>query len=148
MTEFDTLEKVNALFSGAGAQLSNNDFFIAYKDMQKNSGMAGGMEYPYDAMLINANESGLNLLYLNQDGIPFKLKMEKMHVKPDAFHFIGYDNIKNVTIKKYALLNNKTKKVIIKTKDGKTHYLVVNLSEPALAYHDAAFAAFLQKYAD
>ena len=82
------------------------------------------------------------------NGIPVKLKMEKMHVKPDAFHFIGYDNIKNVTIKKYALLNNKTKKVIIKTKDGKTHYLVVNLSEPALAYHDAAFAAFLQKYAD
>ena len=82
------------------------------------------------------------------NGIPFKLKMEKMHVKPDAFHFIGYDNIKNVTIKKFALLNNKTKKVTIKTKDGKTHYLVVNLSEPALAYHDAAFAAFLQKYAD
>ena len=148
MTEFDTLEKVTTLFSDAGAQLSNNDFFIAFKDMQKNTGMAGGMEYPYDAMLINANERGLNLLYLNQDGIPFKLKIEKMHVKPDAFHFISYDNIKNITIRKFALLNNKTKKVIIKTGDGKTHYLVVNLSEPTLAYHDAAFAAFLQKYAD
>ena len=80
MNEFNTLEQVSALFANAGAQINNNNFFVAFKDMTKNSGMVGGMEYPYDAVIINFGESGLNFLYLKQDGIVFKQDLSKMHV--------------------------------------------------------------------
>ena len=146
MDEFNTIEKVSAAFTSAGAQIVNNDFFIAFKDMRKNTGMTGGMEYPYDAIIINFNDAGFNFLYLKQDGIVFKQSLSKMHIDKASYEFISMDNIENITIKKFALLNNKTKKIIIKTKNKKTHYLYANSNEQMIPYHNVSFENFIKKY--
>lgn len=148
MDEFNTLEQVSALFANAGAQINNNNFFVAFKDMTKNSGMVGGMEYPYDAVIINFGESGLNFLYLKQDGIVFKQDLSKMHVDKNSYNFISTDEIEEIIIKKFALLNNTKKKITIKLKNKKTHYLYASLNEPLLPYHNSSFDNFIKKYSN
>ena len=148
MNEFNTLEQVSALFANAGAQINNNNFFVAFKDMTKNSGMVGGMEYPYDAVIINFCESGLNFLYLKQDGIVFKQDLSKMHVDKNSYNFISTDEIEEIIIKKFALLNNTKKKITIKLKNKKIHYLYANLNEPLLPYHNSSFDNFIKKYSN
>ena len=46
MNEFNELEKVKKLFEEVKCIGNENNYFIAYKDMQKSSGMVSGMEYP------------------------------------------------------------------------------------------------------
>lgn len=146
MEEFNSIEKLNELFKSVNGISNNNNYFVAFKDMTKNSGMVGGMEYPYDALLINYTDNGLGCFYLNQEGIAFKHNLSKMHVKNDSYFFINNSDIEKITIKKFALLNNKTKKVAIKLKDGKTHQLYVNLDEKLLPYHKDFFENFIKKY--
>ena len=55
MEEFNTIEKVEELFKGINALGNDNIFFVACQDKQKVNGMAAGMEYPYDGLLINDN---------------------------------------------------------------------------------------------
>ena len=66
MSEFDTLEQVAKLFRDAGCEGQSNCYFVARKDQRRaKSGVVGGMEYPYDAMIINQTENGLGMIYLN-----------------------------------------------------------------------------------
>ena len=146
MNEFSSIEMVRNIFTSVGAQIVSNDFFIAFKDMRKNTGMVGGMDYPYDAIIINFSDEGLNFLYLKQDGVVFKQNLSKMHIDKSSYEFISMDDIENITIKNFALLNNKTKKIIIKTKNKKTHYLYANLNEQMIPYHNVSFEKFINKY--
>lgn len=146
MEGFNTLEKVKELFGKANCIGNENCYFVAYKDAAKNSGMVKGMEYPYDALLINQTESGFGIFYLKQQGIPFKYNLSKMNVDEKSYFFIRNEDVKSITVKKWALLNSKVKSVIIKLNDGKVHHLYANLNEELLSYHNENFARFVEKY--
>ena len=149
MEEFNDIEKVKELFNSINALENDNTFFVACQDKQKVSGMAAGMEYPYDGLLINDNENGITMFYLKAGALsglitlssPSKMKLDK-----DNHIFIPASNIKEIIIKKFALLNNKTKRIEINTKDGKSHKLYANLEEKDFSYQKDNFAKFIEKY--
>ena len=149
MEEFNDIEKVKELFNSINSLESDNTFFVACQDKQKVSGMAAGMEYPYDGLLINDTEKGITMFYLKAGALsglitlssPSKMKLDK-----ENHIFISADNIKEIIIKKFALLNNKTKRIEINTKDGKSHKLYANLEEKDFPYQKENFAKFIEKY--
>lgn len=148
MEEFNSIEKVEELFKKNNGVGENNSYFVACKDKEKSSGMVSGMEYPYDGLLINCNENGLAMFYLKNPlgGLIGLSKAEKMKLAKDQFIFIPASNITNVTIKKFALLNSKVKRVTIDTIDGKSHKLYARLDEKEFPYHKDGFAKFIEKY--
>ena len=117
MNEFNELEKVKKLFEEVKCIGNENNYFIAYKDMQKSSGMVSGMEYPYDGLLINQTENGIGMFYLNQKGIVLTQNISKMTLDKDSYMFISNEEIKDIKIKNFALLNSKVKRISINTKD-------------------------------
>ena len=58
MEDFNTIEKVNALFASVNGLGNENLFFVTCQDKEKVSGATAGMDYPYDGLLINASEKG------------------------------------------------------------------------------------------
>ena len=149
MEEFNTIEKVKELFYSVNALGEDNAFFVACQDKQKVSGMVAGMEYPYDGLLINANELGIGMFYLKANGLSGLIslaKPSKMTLNKENFIFIPSDNIGDITIKKFALLNSKTKRIVINTLDGKSHKLYANVDEKDFPYQKENFAKFIEKY--
>lgn len=145
MEEFENIEKVKKLFDDVKGNEDNNYYFIAYKDMQKSSGMVSGMEYPYDGLLINMNEKGLGFFYLKQAGLVLTQNLAKMTLDKDSYTFISNDEIEKVTIKNYALLNSKVKRITIDTKD-KSYKLFAKLNEKNIPYQTDNFTKFIEKY--
>ena len=92
MEEFNMLEKVINLFQSKGGYGSNNAIFIAYKDMRKNSGLVGGMEYPFDGLLINQNENGIGMFFLKQPGLVLTQNITKMNLDKESYLFIPKEN--------------------------------------------------------
>ena len=149
MDEFNTIEKVEELFKNIDALGNDNTFFVACQDKQKVSGMVAGMEYPYDGLLINDNENGITMFYLKGSALSGLITLSspsKMTLNKEQHIFIPKDNIKEVIIKKFALLNSKKKRIEINTLDGKSHKLYANVEENDFPYHKENFAKFMQKY--
>ena len=149
MDEFNTIEKVENLFKSIDALGENNTFFVACQDKQKVSGAVAGMEYPYDGLLINDNEKGITMFYLKGSALSGLIglsKPSKMTLDKEQHIFIPADNIKEIIIKKFALLNSKTKRIEINTLDGKSHKLYANIEENDFPYHKENFAKFMDKY--
>ena len=145
MNEFNELEKVKKLFEEVKCIGNENNYFIAYKDMQKSSGMVSGMEYPYDGLLINQNENGIGMFYLNQKGIVLTQNISKMTLNKDSYTFISNEEIKDIKIKNFALLNSKVKRISINTKD-KSYKLFSKIDEKDIPYQKENFTKFLEKY--
>ena len=146
MDKFDSLEKVYSLFQNVNCIGNDNCFFVVYKDTQKTSGFVGGMQHPYDALLINLTENGLGYYYLKQSGVPMMYHIDKMDVLLDSFTFIKNENIKSIIISKYALFNKGKKRITIKLNDGMTHYLFANVDEKLIPYHNDNFLKFTSKF--
>ena len=149
MEEFNTIEKVEELFKGINALGNDNIFFVACQDKQKVNGMAAGMEYPYDGLLINDNEKGITMFYLKAGALSGLFTLSnpsKMTLEKEEHIFIPKDNIKEIKIKKFALLNNKTKRIEINTVDGKSHKLYANIEEKDFPYQKENFEKFIEKY--
>ena len=145
MEEIIELEKVKELFNSVNGNGSENNYFVAYKDMQKSSGMVSGMEYPYDALLINMTEKGLGFFFLKQSGIVLTQNLAKMTLDKDSYTFISNDDIKKVTVKNFALLNSKVKRISIDTND-KSYKLFAKLNEKDIPYQTDNFTKFIEKY--
>ena len=149
MEEFNTIEKVTELFKKEDALGNDNMFIVTCQDKQKVSGMVAGMEYPYDGLLINASEKGIAMFYLKAGALsglitlanPAKMKLDK-----ENYIFIPSDDIKEIKVKNFALLNSKTKRIEINTTDGKSHKLYARVEEKDFPYHKDNFAAFIEKY--
>ena len=162
MNEYNTLEKCLELFKSVNCIGKENLIFFAYKDTAKATkpsmlggavgafagGMVNGAEYPYDGLLINKTEKGIGMFMVKQPGIPFTYKLEKMELQKD--NFIYYDNkdIKDIKIKKFALLNNKKKSIFITTSDKKKYILCADIDEPRLPYHNDNFYKFIEEYSE
>ena len=149
MEEFNTVEKVKALFESVNGLGNSNLFFVACQDKAKVTGAAAGMEYPYDGLLINSNENGLGMFYLKAgalSGLVTLSSPSKMTLDKANYIFIPAGNIKNITIKKFALLNSKVKRISIDTLDGKSHKLYARIEEKDFPYHQNNFNAFMEKY--
>ena len=161
MYEFDTMEKCIELFRSIGCLGNENNIFFAYKDTAKTtgpasflggavgafaSGMAEGMNHPYDAVIINQTENGIGMLLLKQQGVVLTYKIEKMFVQKDKFIFIPYQYISEIKVKKAALLNNKRKSITISTTNGMKYYLLADIDLPLLPYHNYGFARFMQRF--
>ena len=149
MEEYNTIEQVTKLFDSVNGLGSDNAFFVASKDKEKSSGMVSGMEYPYDGLLINASEKGIGMFYLKAgalSGLIFLAKPSKMTLEKDSYLFIPADNVGEIKIKNFALLNSKTKRIEINTLDGKCHKIYANVSEKDLPYQQECFAKFIEKY--
>ena len=69
-----------------------------------------------------------------------------MTLEKEEHIFIPKDNIKEIKIKKFALLNNKTKRIEINTVDGKSHKLYANIEEKDFPYQKENFEKFIEKY--
>ena len=146
MNEFNNLEKVKKLFDDVNGNTKENIYFVAYKDMQKSSGMVSGMEYPYEGLLINQNENGIGLFYLNQSGLVLTQNIEKMTLDKDSYTFISNDEISEIKIKNYALLNSKVKRIEIKTNNKKNYKLFAKIQEKSIPYQQENFTKFIEKY--
>lgn len=161
MEEFNTIEKCLELFKSAKCVGKENVIFFTFKDTAKTTGPSGmlggavgafaggmvnGMEYPYDGLLINKTENGIGMFVVKQPGIPLTYKLEKMKLQKDQFIFYKNEDIEEIKVKKFALLNNKKKSITIKTSDGKKYMLFANINEPKLPYHNDNFAKFVEKY--
>lgn len=151
MEEFNTLEKVKALFEEVGGLGNENLFFVTCQDKEKVSGVAAGMEYPYDGLLINASEKGMGMFYLKSgplSGLVSLSSPSKMKLDKENYIFIPIDGIKKVTVKKFALLNSKVKRISIDTVDGKSHKLYARVEEKDFPYHKDNFSAFIEKFSE
>ena len=149
MEEFNTIEKVTKLFEDINALGKDDKFFVACQDKQKVSGMVAGMEYPYDGLLIDDNEKGITMFYLKANalsGLITLSKPSKMTIDKEQHIFIPKDNIKEITIKNFAILNSKTKRIEINTLDGKSHKLYANIEEKDFPYQKENIAKFIEKY--
>ena len=149
MNEFNTIEKVEELFKSIDALGNNNTFFVACQDKQKVSGMVAGMEYPYDGLLINDSEKGITMFYLKAGALSGLITLSspsKMTLDKENHIFIPASDIKEIKIKKFALLNSKTKRIEINTTDGKSHKLYANVEEKDFPYQKENFAKFIEKY--
>lgn len=149
MNEFNTIEKVEELFKSINALESDNTFFVACQDKQKVSGAVAGMEYPYDGLLINDTKKGITMFYLKAGALSGLFTLSnpsKMTLDKENYIFIPKDDIKEIKIKKFALLNSKTKKIEINTMDGKSHKLYANVEEKDFPYQKDNFAKFIEKY--
>ena len=149
MEEFNTLEKVQALFEKVGGLGSENLFIVTCQDKEKVSGAAAGMEYPYDGLLINATEKGLGMFYLKSgplSGLVSLSSPSKMVLEKEKYLFIPIENIQKITVKNFALLNSKVKRISIDTKDGKSHKLYARVDEKDFPYHKDCFSAFIGKF--
>ncbi|MBO4292867.1 MAG: hypothetical protein J5881_00525 [Clostridia bacterium] len=149
MEEFNTIEKVRNLFESVGGLGNENLFFVTCQDKEKVSGVAAGMEYPYDGLLINASEKGIGMFYLRAGALsglfglsnPAKMKLER-----ENYVFIPVENIQWITVKNFALLNSKTKRIEINTVDGKSHKLYAKIDEKDFPYQKQNFTMFIEKY--
>lgn len=149
MEEFNSIEKVRDLFASINALGESNLFFVTCQDKQKVSGMVAGMEYPYDGLLINATEKGIAMFYLKGSALSGLITLatpSKMILDKENHIFIPNENIKEVKVKNFALLNSKTKRIEINTLDGKSHKLYAKVDEKDFPYHKENFAAFMNKY--
>ena len=144
MEEFNTLEKVIELFRLSNMYFEENNIFILYKDMQKSNGLVSGMEYPYEGLIVNETNRGFAMIPLKQDGIVLKQSINKMHIdRTRNIIFIPKENITSITIKKFALINSKMKRISIKTTDGKNYLLFGKVNEESIPYHNENFAKFV-----
>ena len=128
---------------------SENLFFVTCQDKQKVSGMVAGMEYPYDGLLINASEKGIAMFYLKASALSGLITLatpSKMTLDKQNYVFIPIDNIKEIKVKNFALLNSKTKRIEINTLDGKSHKLYARMDEKDFPYQKENFTAFIEKY--
>ena len=149
MEEFNTIEKVKELFESVGGLGNENLFFVTCQDKQKVSGAVAGMEYPYDGLLINASEKGIGMFYLKGSALSGLITLSspsKMTLDKQNYIFIPSENIGNIVVKNFALLNSKTKRLEINTTDGKSHKLYANLEEKDFPYQKENFAKFMEKY--
>ena len=149
MEEFNTIEKVKELFESIDCLGENNIFFVACQDKQKVSGMVAGMEYPYDGLLINDTEKGIAMFYLKASGLSGLITLSnpaKMSLDKENHIFIPTDEVKEIKIKNFALLNSKTKRIEINTIDGKSHKLYAKVDEKDFPYHKDNFDKFMKKY--
>ena len=146
MNEFNELEKVKLLFENVNGNGVENNYFVAYKDMQKSTGMVSGMEYPYEGLLINQNEKWIGMFYLKQPGLVLTQNIEKMNIDKESYIFISNDEINEIKIKNYALLNSKIKRIEIKTSDKKNYKLFARLNEKNIPYQTEYFTKFIEKY--
>ncbi|MBR3117435.1 MAG: hypothetical protein IKF36_06170 [Bacilli bacterium] len=145
MNEFDTLEKVIELFKTSNYYYDENNIFIVYKDMQKSSGMVSGMEYPYEGLIVNETNKGLAMIPLKQGGIVLTQSINKMEIdKERDIIFIPKEDITSITIKNYALFNSKTKRISIKTNDGKNYLLFGKINEKSIPYQQENFTKFIE----
>lgn len=148
MEEFNTLEKVQALFEEKNCIGKENHYVALMKDLRKYSGMVSGMEYPYYALLMNQTEDGIGFFHLVQPKLSLKILLEKLVVNKESFTFLKNEDIVSVKVKKYALFDSKRKSIVVKTKDKKIHYLYTKIEDNTLPYHNENFAKFLEKYSD
>lgn len=161
MEEFNTIEKCLELFKSVNCIGNENLIFFTYKDTAKSagtaamlggaigavaSGMIDGAEYPYDGLLINKTENGIGMFMVRQPGVPLTYKLEKMELQKDQFIYYKNEDIKEIKIKKFALLNNKKKSIFITTTDNKRYVLCSDVNEPRLPYHNENFSKFIEKY--
>ena len=151
MEEFNTIDKVKALFESVNGVGNDNLFFVTCQDKEKVSGAAAGMEYPYDGLLINACEKGLVMFHLKAGALSGMISLaspSKMTLDKENCIFIPTENIKGITVKKFALLNSKVKRISIDTVDGKSHKLYARVEEKDFPYHKDNFNAFIEKFAN
>ena len=151
MEEFNTIEKVKALFESVGGWKNENLFFVTCQDKQKVSGMVAGMEYPYDGLLINSTEKGITMFYLKAGALSGLITLanpSKMTLDKQNYIFIPQDNIKEIKIKNFALLNSKTKRIEINTLDGKSHKLYAKIEEKDFPYQKENFTKWIEKYSN
>ena len=147
MDEFNTIEKVRDLFASINGLGNNNLFFVACQDKAKVSGMVAGMEYPYDGLLINYTENGIAMFYLKGSALSGMITLatpSKMTIEKDKYIFIPKENIKEIKIKNFALLNSKTKRIEINTMDGKSHKLYAKVVEKDFPYQQENFTKFME----
>lgn len=143
MEEFDSIEKVIELFKNENGYGGNNTFFVAYKDLQKSSGMVSGMEYPYDGLLMNQTEKGIGMFFLQQAGMVLTQTVTKMSIQKDHYVFIAKEDIKKITIKNYALINSKVKRICIDVNDGRSYKLFARLNEKTIPYQTENLTKFI-----
>ena len=85
------------------------------------------------------------MFYLNQKGIVLTQNISKMTLDKDSYMFISNEEIKDIKIKNFALLNSKVKRISINTKD-KSYKLFAKIDEKDIPYQKENFTKFIEKY--
>ena len=104
------------------------------------------MEYPYNGLLLCITDDGIGYYYLKTAKFSLKITMDKLVLDKDSYTFINNENIKSIEVKKFALLDNKRKELIIKTNDKKAHYLYGLVEDNTISYHNENMNKLISKY--
>lgn len=149
------------LFKSVNGVGNYNCFFLAYNDTTVNTtpyilggavgalgayaaGVKSGMQSKYPAYLINQTENGIGFIPLSSNKILNNLKNFQPNLA--AFTFIGQNYIENITIKNYAIINSRLKRMTIKVQNSNPLHLMVNVKEKLIPYHEKNFSTFMNKY--
>ena len=85
------------------------------------------------------------MIPLKQGGIVLTQSINKMEIdKERDIIFIPNEDITSITIKNFALLNSKTKRISIKTNDGKNYLLFGKINEKSIPYQQENFTKFIE----
>ncbi len=128
---------IKALFAEKGCAGANDIYICAYKNPQKNQGMAEGMEYPYFGLMMDATDNGIGIFYIeNKDPATLLvLSMKKAEILPDSFFFIPYSDMR-MTVKNFNIFNKNTKRITLEQlSNGKVHYLQAMVGDKMAVYN-------------
>lgn len=66
-----------------------------------------------------------------------------MSLDKEHYIFIAKQDIKKITIKNYAILNSKIKRISIDVNDGRSYKLFAKLNEKDISYQTENFTKFI-----
>ncbi|MBR5027295.1 hypothetical protein IKX64_01730 [Candidatus Saccharibacteria bacterium] len=167
--DFKTIEGATAIFNSVGGLGAENCIFVAFRNTNKDTGFttvlggavgafAGGMVRGMNesekfkeaanasAWLVNYTEKGLGIIPLKASGIQLTIKIEKTEPQPDKYVFIPKENIAEIEVKNYALLNKKTQSIKWVFSDGVKLYWAAKIVEKAIPYQEANFTEFMNRF--
>ena len=156
MFEFETYEGAMNLFAQVNYIGQNNCIFYATTAVSTPAlmfGVAGGIvSGMHDAAnnrnwagyLLNVNEMGFGIIPLESTKT-FGIKFEDLALRFDEFVYIPYQQLINVTVKKYTI-GSSVKRLIIEFANAPKFDLLVQVKQKKLPYHEGCFKAFCDFY--
>lgn len=176
MGDISTYENVLEMFKQVNCSGEHNNIFVAVKDISKGAranstiigGAVGGMVGYTVGMivgesieartnkiascnsiyyLINQTEHGIAILPLNGGSMLSSCaNPEKLSPKFEEIMFFTYQELQDIEVKNFNMLNSRVQSVKITFADGKKIYFNVNVKEKFLPYQEECFANFMKLY--
>lgn len=147
MISVSDLQTIKELFKEKGC--GEGLILATYKQGAKNSGLVGGMLYPYYGLMLNVTSTGIGVFYIeNKDpsAAIMTMNFKKAMIDENSNFFIQKDEIVNLKVKNYNPLNKKIKLIQIRLNNGMVHYLQAVVNDKVATYNAESVENFFESY--